>query len=41
VAFNSGYPDSSYFSAQFRKHISLSPRAYRDLVRKKLFEVNQ
>jgi transcriptional regulator GlxA family with amidase domain len=39
VAFSSGYPDASYFSAQFRKNISLSPRAYRDLVRKKLFEV--
>jgi|Laugrespbdmm15sn_2_1035079.scaffolds.fasta_scaffold24561_2 transcriptional regulator GlxA family with amidase domain len=41
VAFNSGYPDCSYFSAQFRKSISLSPRAYRDLVRKKMFQVSQ
>lgn len=40
VAFNSGYTDCSYFSAQFRKAISLSPRAYRDLVRRKLFTVN-
>jgi transcriptional regulator GlxA family with amidase domain len=40
VAFNSGYPDCSYFSAQFRKAISLSPKAYRDLVRRKLFTVN-
>jgi transcriptional regulator GlxA family with amidase domain len=39
VAFSSGYPDASYFSAQFRKSISLSPREYRDLVRRKLFEV--
>ncbi len=39
VAFNSGYTDSSYFSAQFRKAISLSPKAYRDLVRRKLFTV--
>jgi transcriptional regulator GlxA family with amidase domain len=41
VAFNSGYTDCSYFSAQFRKAISLSPKAYRDLVRRKLFTVNQ
>jgi transcriptional regulator GlxA family with amidase domain len=40
VAFNAGFTDCSYFSAQFRKAISLSPKAYRDLVRKKLFEVN-
>lgn len=39
VAFNSGYTDCSYFSAQFRKAISLSPKAYRDLVRRKLFTV--
>ncbi|MGA0806405.1 MAG: GlxA family transcriptional regulator [Pseudohongiellaceae bacterium] len=41
VAFACGYSDSSYFSAQFRRSISLSPRAYRDLVRRKLFQVNQ
>jgi transcriptional regulator GlxA family with amidase domain len=40
VAFACGYADNSYFSAQFRRSISLSPRAYRDLVRKKLFQVN-
>ena len=40
VAFKTGFRDSSYFSAQFRKAISLSPRAYRDLVRRKLFKVN-
>lgn len=40
VAFNCGYADCSYFSAQFRKAISLSPKAYRDLVRRKLFSVN-
>ena len=40
VAFSSGYPDSSYFSALFRKSISLSPREYRNLVRKKMFKVN-
>jgi transcriptional regulator GlxA family with amidase domain len=40
VAFNSGYSDCSYFSAQFRKAISLTPKAYRDLVRRKLFTVN-
>jgi len=41
VAFACGYTDNSYFSAQFRRSISLSPRAYRDLVRKKLFQVNR
>lgn len=41
VAFSSGYSDASYFTAQFRKAISLSPRAYRDLVRRKLFEVQE
>jgi transcriptional regulator GlxA family with amidase domain len=40
VAFACGYTDNSYFSAQFRRSISLSPRAYRDLVRRKLFQVN-
>ncbi len=41
VAFACGYADNSYFSAQFRRSISLSPRAYRDLVRRKLFQVNR
>lgn len=41
VAYNTGYPDCSYFSAQFRKLMSMTPKAYRDLVRKKLFQVNQ
>lgn len=41
VAFACGYTDNSYFAAQFRRSISLSPRAYRDLVRKKLFQVNR
>jgi transcriptional regulator GlxA family with amidase domain len=40
VAFACGYSDQSYFSAQFRRNITLSPRAYRDLVRRKLFQVN-
>jgi len=40
VAFNVGYPDNSYFSALFRKAISVSPKQYRNLVRKKLFKVN-
>lgn len=41
VAFACGYTDSSHFAAQFRRSISLSPRAYRDLVRKKLFQTQQ
>lgn len=40
VAFNVGYPDSSYFSALFKKMISLSPKDYRRLVRKKMFQVD-
>lgn len=40
VAFNVGYPDNSYFSALFRKVIAVSPKEYRNLVRKKLFRVN-
>ena len=41
IAFNTGYGDASRFAAQFRKGMSLSPSAYRLLVRKKLFQVNQ
>lgn len=41
VAYACGYADNGYFSAQFRRSISLSPRAYRDLVRRKLFQVNR
>ena len=40
VAFSVGYPDNSYFSALFRKAMDVTPREYRNLVRKKLFEVN-
>ena len=40
VAFSTGFSDSSYFAAQFRKAVSLSPSAYRNLVRHKLFKVN-
>ena len=40
VAYSVGYPDSSYFSSLFRKIISLSPKEYRRLVRKKLFKVD-
>jgi len=40
VAYSVGYPDNSYFSALFRKAISVSPKEYRNLVRKKLFKVN-
>lgn len=40
IAYSVGYPDSSYFSALFKKVISLSPKEYRRLVRKKLFKVD-
>jgi len=41
IAFSAGYPESSYFSSLFRKNIKMTPKAYRDLVRRKLFEVGQ
>ncbi len=40
VAYNVGYPDSAYFSALFRRVVSLSPGEYRRLVRKKIFKVD-
>ncbi len=40
VGFSTGFPDCSYFTAQFKKAVSLTPSAYRDMVRKKLFKVN-
>jgi transcriptional regulator GlxA family with amidase domain len=39
IAFSCGFSDCSYFSALFRKNISLTPSAYRNLVRKKLFRI--
>ena len=40
VGYNVGYPDNSYFSALFHKAMSVSPKEYRNLVRKKMFKVN-
>jgi transcriptional regulator GlxA family with amidase domain len=40
VAYDVGYPDNSYFSSQFRKAMSVTPKEYRNLVRKKMFRVN-
>lgn len=40
VAYNVGYPDSAYFSALFKRVISLSPGEYRRLVRKKIFKLD-
>lgn len=40
VAYSVGYPDNSYFSALFRRTISVSPKEYRNLVRKKMFRLN-
>jgi transcriptional regulator GlxA family with amidase domain len=37
VAEQSGHQDSSYFSAQFKKHMGQTPLAYRKSVRGKLF----
>lgn len=41
IAFSVGYPDASYFSALFRKTMKMTPKAYRDLVRRKLFQVEK
>jgi transcriptional regulator GlxA family with amidase domain len=41
IAFSTGYPDTSYFSALFRKTMKMTPKAYRDLVRRKLFQVEK
>lgn len=40
VGYSVGYPDNSYFSALFHKAMSVSPKEYRHLVRKKMFKVN-
>jgi len=40
VAFQCGFHDSNHFALQFRRQMSLSPTAYRHMVRKKLFEVS-
>ncbi|MDR2212737.1 MAG: helix-turn-helix domain-containing protein [Pseudomonadales bacterium] len=41
IAFHAGYPDASYFSAAFRKAMKMTPTAYRDLVRHKLFQLEK
>ena len=41
VAASVGYNDGSYFTALFRKSISVTPREYRRLVRKKLFTLEK
>ncbi len=40
VAFTVGYHDSAYFTKLFRQSVSLTPREYRLLVRKKIFKVD-
>lgn len=40
VAYRVGYPDNSYFSALFKRSVTLSPKDYRSLVRKKIFKVD-
>ncbi len=40
VAYSVGYPDSTYFSALFKRIFSLSPGEYRRLVRKKIFKLD-
>jgi len=40
VAYNVGYPDNAYFSALFKRVVSVSPGEYRRLVRKKIFKLD-
>jgi len=40
VADQVGYSDNAYFSALFKRQISLSPGEYRRLVRKKIFKLD-
>jgi hypothetical protein len=40
VAYSVGYPDNSYFSALFKRAVTLSPKDYRSLVRRKIFKVD-
>jgi transcriptional regulator GlxA family with amidase domain len=40
VAYSVGYPDSAYFSALFKRVVTISPGEYRRLVRKKIFKVD-
>lgn len=41
IAYSCGFADCSYFSSTFKRIIRLTPRDYRNLVRKKLFQVEQ
>lgn len=40
VAYQVGYQDQANFSRLFKKSLSLTPKAYRAMVRKKLFSLN-
>lgn len=39
ICYKVGFSDPGYFAALFKRHVSLSPREYRKLVRAKLFSV--
>jgi transcriptional regulator GlxA family with amidase domain len=41
VAYHCGYNDGNHFAVQFKKSMSATPTEYRNLVRTKLFEVQQ
>jgi transcriptional regulator GlxA family with amidase domain len=41
ISYRVGLSDPSYFSALFKRHISLNPREYRRLVRAKLFSLEE
>jgi transcriptional regulator GlxA family with amidase domain len=41
VSYAVGYQDTSYFSSLFKKHASVTPAEYQNLVRSKLFKVEE
>jgi len=41
ISYRVGFSDPGYFSALFKRRVSLSPRDYRRLVRAKLFSLNE
>jgi transcriptional regulator GlxA family with amidase domain len=40
ISYKVGFLDPNYFSKQFKKRVSLSPKSYRQLVRSKLFSID-
>ena len=41
ISYRVGFSDPGYFSALFKRRVSLNPREYRRLVRAKLFSLDE